>query len=367
VGGNDFFSSLAPRQPVRSGVEIGGTGNGSAIGSLWVQVVRFEAQEVMGVSEIKRDTASGGALYCLRRNALGFGLYLSGFESIDGPLLTLPEQLSSELRSDAQRAAADKTEDVSLTWKLLGAAETVGRFFSQMGTGSTVDEGGIQEDMKPLQRRRPEEVFEVKQREQLKKAATSLRKATQKMIDKAHVATTEDLTAGMPKDIGRRFARLRACLASQAGTSPLVVMPYQPSAPATPVSSGDGCVVEGSVQDLQQFDSHLARLERTGGWPELSNDLRQELSNFSAKHTRDLESHARIIGKASAMVIDRPPTTETPTKPASPTSAGAVAAKGDDLLDLAASAPTKPPNSSALPFLPPPPPPASGVSTAKLI
>merc|ERR1719341_667951 len=75
-------------------------GVATAVRALWVHVVRFEAQEPMGVSEIKRDLASGGALFCLRRNALGYGLYEEGVESVDGPLLLLTDRMSLELRGD---------------------------------------------------------------------------------------------------------------------------------------------------------------------------------------------------------------------------------------------------------------------------
>merc|ERR1712113_196766 len=59
--------------------------------------------------------------------------------------------------------------------------------------------------------------------------------------------------------------------------------------------------------------------ERTGGWPELSNPLRVEVTNFAAKHVRDLESHARALGKGSFLVKDRTPSTDlSPSSPASP-------------------------------------------------
>lgn len=275
-----------------NGTDSTAQGGAYMIGSLWVRVTRFEAQEPMGVSEIKRDTASGGELYCLRRNALGYGLYEVGIEPLDGPLITLPENLSSELRSDAQRAAADKAEDVSLTWKLLSAAESVGKFFRAM---SGVDEGGVNEDMKPQVRRRPEEVFEVRQREQLKKSAGTLKKATQKIIEKAN-GQQGDVLANMQKEVSRRYARLRSSLAETTQSAPLIVSPQ-----TTPHAIRPARVSEGSIQDLEHFSELLARLERTGGWPELGGDLRQEVINFCTKHTTDLEVFARSLGKSSGL------------------------------------------------------------------
>ena len=52
--------------------------------TLWVKVTKFEAQEQMGVSDIKRDTATGGGIYCLRRNAVGYGLYQDDTEPLTG-------------------------------------------------------------------------------------------------------------------------------------------------------------------------------------------------------------------------------------------------------------------------------------------
>merc|ERR1740123_308814 len=68
------------------------------LGALWVKIVSLEAQESGGVSEIKRDSSSGGVLYALRRNALGYGLYETGVESVEGPLLVLNSALAMELR-----------------------------------------------------------------------------------------------------------------------------------------------------------------------------------------------------------------------------------------------------------------------------
>jgi len=353
---------------------------------LWVRVVQFDAQEPMGVSEIKRDAASGGALYCLRRNALGYGLYEVGVEPLDGPLITLPTGLSSELRTDAQRASADKSEDISLTWKLLSAAEHVGRFFSAMSTGTNeVDAGGINEDMKPHVRRRPDDVFEAWQKEQLRKSAGSLKRATQKLIAKVQ-PDQDDVTTGLPKEVSRPFARLRQALAEASRTAPVAVNHQLPAQAATAASASIATSsvpsaaaahanpAEGSVADLERFAELLGRVERTGGWPELSIAIRTDVINFSTKHTRDLEEHARTMGKVAVLVKDRPVSNDTNTPVGSIT--GAIVPAEESLigdLDLIASpvaAPSPPTNSFkcvGLPLLPPPPPPAKGVSMGQLI
>ncbi|CAJ1436654.1 unnamed protein product, partial [Effrenium voratum] len=178
----------------------------TSLTELWVKVTRLEAQEPMGVSEIRRDAAAGG-IYCLRRNAMGYGLYQDDAEPLEGPMVLLPERLSLELRLDAQKAASERNEDVSLTWKLLGAAESLGRLFS--------DEVGLNnEDLKvPAKVRRPEDMFELKQRDQLKKAVASVRAPVTELVEKAVEQNLDgDLLAGLPKDLWRRFARLREAL-----------------------------------------------------------------------------------------------------------------------------------------------------------
>jgi len=286
---------------------------GDYMTSLWVKCFRFEAQEAGGVSELKRDAAAGGNLYCLRRNALGYGLYDVDFEPMEGTLVNLTEGLSTELRLDAQKAAADKSEDVSLTWKLLGAADSVGRFF---GFGQD-DEGfaGVTDELRPAARRRPEEVFEVRQRETLKKAAGALNKATKRIIEKAGSADGDVMAALTPKDLVRRFARIRRDLAATASAAPVVVTiaPVQASAPPPsaflPGAAGtaDGGVAapeveapEGSVLELLRFAELCGRLERSGGWPELTSELRTEVVNFSVKHASQLEDYARYLGKIAA-------------------------------------------------------------------
>uniref|UniRef100_A0A7S2C6M6 Uncharacterized protein n=1 Tax=Alexandrium andersonii TaxID=327968 RepID=A0A7S2C6M6_9DINO len=218
---------------------------------------------------------------------------------------------------------------------------------------SAVDEGGVNEDMKPQVRRRPEEVFEVRQREQLKKSAGSLKKAILKIVSKAG-GTQDNALAGLTKDVARPFSRLRSSVADSARASAA----FLPQASASPAPTNHMCdltsqVAEGSVADLERFADLLARLERTGGWPELGNELRQEVINFSIKHAAELESHARTLGKA-------PPAEEV---------LGSMDSVVCNPIQKPGSASGKPLQSGGiiLPLLPPPPPPASGVGSGGLI
>ncbi|CAE7774187.1 unnamed protein product [Symbiodinium pilosum] len=323
-----------------------------SITALWVKVTRFEAQEPMGVSEIKRDSATGGGIYCLRRNAMGYGLYQSNTEPRDGPLILLPEHLGLELRLDAQRAASDRMEDVSLTWKLLGAAESVGRFFSL----SAEDEAGINENIQSPSLRRPEDLFEVKQREQLKKAVSALRVPMADLAAKASAdGSAVDLLAGLPKDLSRRFSRLRSALiAATSETNSLVVCPrwagQEEMTGHVPeedlVNSAAEHKVEGSAQDLTDFTAICEKLERTGSWTCVDAKLRQEVIAFSTKHAQEIQKYVRLRCKDLAVTSGKSDPSAVPAAP------GLL----DDLIE------TKPkivansgPAASALPLLPPPP------------
>jgi len=287
-----------------------------------VKVLQFEAQEPLGVSDIKREGT--GVIYCLRRNALGYGLYEVDVEPAEGPLVTLPECLSSELRTDAQLAAAEKNEDCSLTWKLMNAAESFSRLFS-----SVSDEAGFTDDFSATAaRRRPEEVFEVKQREQFKKACAAIRKTTEKIIDKAKagglapdaVDNGADCTVGLQKELRRRFQKIRSAFQAAASvTKPIIVHkpdyretetareePTQadPSSATSPasgaLSTSEAIAIglqEGSVAELESFVELIMRLERTGGGADFGSELRQEAVKFSIDHCRELDQYAWTLGK----------------------------------------------------------------------
>lgn len=309
--------------------------------TLWVKVTRFEAQEPVGVSDIRRDSATGGGIYCLRRNAVGYGLYQEDTEPQKGALIHLPQALALELRLDAQRAATERNEDVSLTWKLLGAAESFGRFFS------STEEAGFSEDIKtPSSRRKPEDLFELKQREQLKKAMASLRAPLAELVDKATKAGMDentDLLMALPKDLSRRFARLRgSILGATKNANALVVRSPDPGEDVEEATSLPRAV-DGSIKELSSFIACSEALERSGAWSCLDTKNRQEVIAFSSSHATDIQKHVRISCKGMK---------EDATQPSTPSAPGLI-----DLLE------TKPPRgyaapsttSSVPPLLPPPP------------
>jgi len=397
------FPSSTPRSSYLDHINPETAAISRRITALWVRVAKFEAKEPSGISEIKFDAYSSGVMYCLRRNALGYGLYEVGVEPLDGQLITLPEELAFELRADAQRANSDKSEDVSMTWKLLGAAESIGRFFSLQFTGSGQD--GVNEELKTQAKRKPEEAFEVRQREQLKKAAGNLKRATQMLIDKG--ADSGDITSGLPKEVRRPFERLREALISAAAAKMAQVSSRCDSRGESAMDEVNGVPelpnnlallkddMKGTPKELQHFVDICIRMERVGAWPELKPDLRQEIINFSNKFCRTIEDHSRTLCKANSNEHQQAdPANTSPSVVSNQTEIPKVSGNdtvkaagpaGDDnlLIDTTPSlpqstppswngrlSPRSPPGQSmatGLPVLAPPPRPACGLSSGSLI
>lgn len=300
VQGMDGGASSSSRKPAHT------LSSTASFAALWVSVMQFEEKEQMGV-QMKLQVADR-AMFCLRRNHSGFGLYEVGVEPLEGPLVMLSDGLSSELRHEIKEASvarANRSSDVSFTWKLLGVAESITRFMTQEpASAEDLDYNGSS-----TVRRRPEHVFEARQREQLKEAAETLKEAVLKIISK--LPAEGDAMAGLPKETQWRFARLYASLqATTAPSRPLVVkpgdLPWGEGDPAA-LDAGDPDATDqaalpfaGKAADLAQFVVFCNRMRRPDGWPQLSSGVKQDVIKFSMDCSRELENHARAIGKEGA-------------------------------------------------------------------
>lgn len=341
-----------------------------SITSLWVRVAKIEPGDLPSVG-IKNDFSYTGQLYCLRRNDEGHGLYESSLEPLEGPFILLPDHLVVELRLDAARLKTSNANDVSLTWKLLDAADCLGNLFSP----PAIDQEVINEEIAATSESPSADIFELRQQEQLKKAALSFRAPLEKLIAKA--ATDDctghsDLFAGLQGEIRRRFARLRVSFAAAARAIMVSVDPRVES------SDGPGCLAEGSSAELAEFVHLCERLERTGGLSWLSQELRTEVMSFSAKHARDLHDYAIIYCKNPTKAMQPsspsrgilPRTLSRPLQ--SPTTRSSLGhgilprTLSQALQSPTQSSPDSPePEARALPFLPPPPAPFCRVGTIR--
>ncbi|CAK0793035.1 unnamed protein product [Prorocentrum cordatum] len=285
-------------------------GDAAAFDALWVRALRFETREPAGVCGLGRDAACGREMYCLRRNALGMGLYEVGAEPLDGPLVMLPERLSVLLHADAREAREGRAGDVSLTWRLLEAAEHVGRLFdwTSGGPGGSAEQGGGGSGG-----RGPEEAFEARQRELLRRAAEALRRCTDRVLAAAGSGARPgaDLTAGLPAEVRGRFARLRASLLAAERAAPVVTShPARRRDRARPPSEeprpeegapGEAEAASGCAAELRGFCRRCARIERSGGWPELLAEVRLEAIAFSQRSQgRGVAIQSRARDRAGA-------------------------------------------------------------------
>jgi hypothetical protein len=175
---------------------------------------------------------------------------------------------------------SDSAEDVSFTWKLLGAADKVVQFFSSL---RPIDEKNrfaahsMRQTLPNPKRLQPNELFESRQRDQMRQAALSLKDAVTKLIAASGTTDAEKATLRMPNEIRSRFARLRMRLVEALGSG-------QQSGPQR----------AAAVVNLDRFVSMCNYLAQADP-PDVNHDVRQEFISFSQRHAQDLESHCRTL------------------------------------------------------------------------
>merc|ERR1719401_289516 len=175
--------------------------------------------------------------------------------------------------------ANDPTEDVSFTWKLLGAADKVVQFFSSL---SPVEEKNrfashsMRQTLPNPKRLQPNELFENRQRDQLKQAALNLKDGVTKLIAASGTTDAERATVRMPHEIRSKFARLRLRLLEAIGNG----QQRRPEPSAT-----------ASLDRFVSMCNYLAQCDPA----EVNHDVRQEFISFSQRHAQDLESHCRTL------------------------------------------------------------------------
>jgi hypothetical protein len=275
---------------------------------LWVRCVRFEPADSKEVPEIRCDPASGSQMWCLRRNALGYGLYEVGVED-NCELQALSEELSEALRVTTLAGLSESTEGVSTTWKLMSAADTVSSFMTDLFGSSKPEENVNVMSSKE----RADSVFERRQREQLVSATKLLNKALARLPE-VHIQSSKDL----PTDVQRRLEKLCKLL-PQAEHGNL-------QAP----------------EDVLKLTSEVCtRIEKSGSF---AAQHRQDFIATSQRLATELEGHIRSLklkrGVNEVSLLD--------------TRSGGYAGKSSN-------------QPIGVPMLAPPPPPKAGVASAQLI
>lgn len=189
-----------------------------------------------------------------------------------------PTKTDGGLQSEATPAspkANEAAEDVSLTWKLLGVADNVIQFFSSLRSEEhrRFTSQSMRHTLPNPKRLPPDELFELRQQDQIKQAAHALRDAVTKLIAASGTTNADAATLRLPVEIRSRFSRLRLHLvqAFRKGQQP-------------------ACDVNAVAADLERFISmcnYLAQAEPG----DFDKDVRQEFISFSQRHAQDLESH----------------------------------------------------------------------------
>merc|ERR1719230_2237834 len=98
---------------------------------------------------------------------------------------------------------------------------------------------------------------------------------------------------------------------------------------------GKAPLLEGTLAELEQFAEICARIERTGGWAELSSELKQETIKLSTDHCRELDNYAWSLGKGFASIGSPAATDGSPSSPGSSPAVG----PSEDLIGALLEAP----------------------------
>jgi len=271
---------------------------------LWVNIADFEFPE-QDSAALKILHGKRGTLWCLRRNKQGQGLYEIGVEPLDGELQSLPLELWAELKASKLNGQEQPTEEPTITHQVLNTVDSIVQFFSQLAPNrASVGPKAERIDHQPqLPKRMPNQLFEERQRKQVREATETLQRAVKYLISAAGTADARLATATLSADISSRFRRLRRNVLSACKASNDAGDQAGPARPIRRQRSSDsagvfGVLVEGGLasdleDDMELFVENCQQVETAG--TQVSWDLRQELINFSQRHALDLERHGRFL------------------------------------------------------------------------
>lgn len=301
--------------------------------TLWIQVSHFEANKPGGTSEMKCDVGTGSQMWCLRRNALGYGLYEIGVESMD-ELKGLSESLSQELRATTLAGISESTEEVSTTWKLLETAQNVSNFFSAWTPGASAKENGSVTKI-DNKKEKADALFEKRQREQVQSTAKNLRLNIEKLVGTDLETLPFNLRCRL-ESIFQVLIKAEYMKTTKATTPPV-------TAPNEQLS-------------LQRLMELCTKVERNGN---LASNVRQEFSSLVNPVLADLEAQAKRLR------LQEPPRSAGP-RPRTESDKENT----ENQETTQDGSPRKAPQSQQplrVPLLPPPPRSSNGIANAQLI
>lgn len=236
--------------------------------------------------DLDRENSNAAALLLCHTSTPKLSLHPRGLRSVAGPVsFTTAAQAKKAEGVEGEQVspktnANEPAEEVSFTWKLLGAADKVVEFFTSLRPVEENRRLGPHPTRQTLpnpKRLQPNELFESRQQDQMKQAAQSLRDAVLKLIIASGTTNADTATLRLPAEIRSRFARLRLRLAETLNNG------QQPASDA-----------KTHALDLERFVSTCNWLAQSGV-DDVDKDVRQEFISFSQRHAKDLESHCRTF------------------------------------------------------------------------
>jgi len=242
-------------------------------------LVDVPAKESSWEYDLDRENSNAAALLLCHTATPKLSLHPRGLRSVAAPVSF--QTAATNTSKEAEQVppnAKEPTEDASLTYKLMGAADKVVQFFSSL---HPIEENrrfashGLRQTLPNPKRLQPNELFERRQQDQLKQAALSLRDAIMKLITASGTTNAEQATYRLPPEIRSRFTRLRVKLGDALGNG------QQPSS-------------DPAASNLDRFASMCNYLAQVNP-KDVDSEVRQEFISFSQRHAQDLESHCRTF------------------------------------------------------------------------
>lgn len=182
------------------------------------------------------------------------------------------------------------TEEIPLTWKLLGQVEGIVQYFSRLAAPKEI---GVTETIKNKYTQKPADTFAKRQRKQFTMATARLKELVGELDGIARTACVSNALFGMPKDMQGAFLRLHIELEETAAK---VLEGERQERPWRAEATMD---VPGRTNsqgvDLQHFLRLCHVLELTSRKPEEFREAKQHLINFSQRYCQDLEQQCHNL------------------------------------------------------------------------
>jgi hypothetical protein len=213
-----------------------------------------------------------------------------------------PDKLFEDIEEDIEQKNA--TEEIPLTWKLLGQVEGIVQYFSRLAAPKEI---GVTEALKDKYAQKPEDTFAKRQRKLFTQAAARLKELVGELDGIARTASVSNALVGMPKDVQAAFTRLHSEL-EETAVKVLEVerqeRPWRAEATMTVPERGQG-------MDLQHFLRLCHVLELSSRKPEDFRETKQHLITFCQRHGQDLEQQCHNLRRRRNEKVRTPERTST--------------------------------------------------------